>query len=203
MVKVTVFVEGGGRGRLATVCRKGFSEFFKNAGLAGHMPSIVACGSRNDAFERFCVAVSDSGSGDVPLLLVDSEYLVRANDTPWQHLRSRDSWKRPDSSQDNQANLMVQCMETWLLADVSGLETFFGPGFTATSLSKRDDIEKIPKNDVLNQLTTASRPSRKGTYHKGLHSFEILAQIDQEKVIQRSRFAKRLVETLKGHLNPI
>ena len=97
---------------------------------------------------------------------------------------------------------MVQFMESWFLADVSELESFFGPGFRSTSLSNRDDIEKIPKNDVLNQLNSASRSSKRGSYHKGRHSFEFLELIDPDKVIQHSRFAERLVDTLKAHLIP-
>ena len=97
---------------------------------------------------------------------------------------------------------MVQCMESWFLADVSELESFFKRGSRTTSLAERNDIEQISKEDVLNQLKAASRGSTKGAYHKGRHPFDILGRIEPEKVIQRSRFAKRLVETLKGHLIP-
>ncbi|MCY4410563.1 MAG: DUF4276 family protein [Caldilineaceae bacterium] len=201
MVKVTVYVEGGGRGRLATECRRGFTEFFRNAGLAGHMPSIVACGSRNDAFDRFCVALNEAGSGEIPLLLVDSESPVQSRQPPWQHLASSpDRWNRPQSSREEQAHLMVQCMESWFMADAQALEIFFGAGFRLPTV--RNDIEDIPKQDVLRNLETASRRSQKGAYHKGRYSFEILAQIDPEKVIQRSPFAKRLIDTLKSHLIP-
>ena len=93
---------------------------------------------------------------------------------------------------------MVQCMESWFLADVSALENFFGAGFNAASLAKRDDIEKIPKRDVFVQLKSASRDSKKRAYDKGRHSFDLLAQIDPEKVIGRSPFAKQLVETVEG-----
>ena len=55
---------------------------------------------------------------------------------------------------------MVQCMEAWFLADVSALENFFGAGFKAASLAKRDDIEEIPKLDVFVQLESASRDSK-------------------------------------------
>ena len=95
---------------------------------------------------------------------------------------------------------MVQCMESWFLADVSTLGAFFGDGFR--NPSERNDIEDIPKQDVLRNLESASKDSQKGAYNKGRHSFDILGQIDPEKVIQHSRFAKRLVETLKGHLIP-
>ncbi len=86
------------------------------------------------------------------------------------------------------------------MADAQALEIFFGAGFRLPTV--RNDIEDIPKKDVLRNLETASQGSRKSAYQKGRHSFDILAQIDPEKVIQRSRFAKQLVETLKGHLLP-
>ena len=98
---------------------------------------------------------------------------------------------------------MVQCMEAWFLADVPALETFFGAGFRSTSLAKRDDIENIPKNDVFNQLDSATRASKKGAYDKSRHSFDILAQIDPAQVIQCSPFAKQLVDTLRAHLIPL
>ena len=200
MVKVTVFVEGGSRGNLATECRKGFRKFFENAGLRDHMPSIVACGNRNDALDRFCVALSDSPAEEIPFLLVDSEAPVKPNTTSWQHLSIRDSWKRPDNAQDDQAHLMVQCMESWFVADISALETFFGAGFRPPA--KRDNVEVIPKQDVLGNMEASSQQSKKGAYHKGRHSFDILAHIDPAQVTQRSPFARQLIDTLKAHLIP-
>ena len=202
-MNVKVYVEGGGQGKLRTACRSGFSSFFDKAGPKDYMPRVVACGSRDETLKRFQIALNNiGGSGEVPILLVDSEGPVQSGKTPWQHLRSRDNWKRPDNAQEDQAHLMVQFMESWFLADVSELESFFRRGSRTTSQAQRNDIEQISKEDVLNQLKAASRGSRKGAYRKGRHSFDILAQIDPEKVIQRSRFAKRLVETLKGHLIP-
>ncbi len=97
---------------------------------------------------------------------------------------------------------MVQIMESGFLADVPSLEKYFGSNFRSASLTNRENIEDVPKKDVLDQLKLASRDSQKGTYDKGNHSFDILAQIDSEKVIQRSRFAKCLIDTLKRHLIP-
>ncbi len=99
-------------------------------------------------------------------------------------------------------HLMVQCMESWFLADVSALEAFFGQGFRSAAIPRRDDIERIPKDDVLDQLKSASSGSNKRAYRKGSHSHLILALIDPEKVIQRSPFAKRLIDTLKTHVIP-
>ena len=203
MVAVTIYVEGGGPGKAGkSKCRKGFRKFLERAGFVGSMPGILACGSRDNALKDFCVALKNVDSGELPLLLVDSEAPVLQKRTAWQHLQSRDGWQRPVGAQDEQVHLMVQCMESWFLADVSKLESFFGSGFRSTSLSKRDDIEKIPKDDVLSQLNSASRSSKRGSYRKGRHSFELLELIDPDKVIQHSRFAERLVDTLKAHLIP-
>jgi hypothetical protein len=203
MVSVEIYVEGGGQGKhLKSRCREGFREFFRKAGLEGHMPRIKACGSRNDTLDDFRGALRLAGPAEKPLLLVDSEDPVKSNGTPWQHLCNRDGWERPNNAQDNQAHLMVQCMESWFLADVSALAMFFGAGFKSTSIANRDDIENVPKKDVFNQLNSASSASRKGAYDKGRDSFDILARIDPEEVIKRSKFAKRLVNTLKGHLIP-
>lgn len=91
-------------------------------------------------------------------------------------------------------------MESWFLANAQTLESFFGPGFRLRPV--RNNIEDIPKQDVLRNLGSASRESRKGSYHKARHSFDILAWIDPEKVTRRSPFAKRLIDTMKSQLIP-
>lgn len=200
MVKVRIYVEGGGRGKLKSDCREGFHRFFEKAGLARHMPSVVACGSRNDTLKRFRTAVCSVRPEELPLLLVDSEAPVSSNGKPWDHLLSRDNWQRPEGAEDKQAHLMVQCMESWFLADVPALRRFFGDRFKAPT--EQANIEMIPKQDVLKRLNNASRNSQKGKYNKGRHSFDILKQIDPGKVTANSQYANRLVETLRKHLIP-
>ena len=128
---VKLYVEGGGdSAALKTACREGFARFLEKAGLSGHMPRIVACGGRQDAFDSFCTALKN---GEPALLLVDSEAPVafaaqlgdatvkdvRSQWLPWLHLLHRpgDGWEKPAGAQDMQCHLMVQCMESWLLAD--------------------------------------------------------------------------------------
>ena len=199
-MRVKVYVEGGGRGKLRSDCRQGFSTFFEKSGLAGHMPSVVACGSRNDTLKRFRTASSRVAPEEISLLLVDSEAPVSPNGKPWLHLRSGDNWQRLEGAEDEQAHLMVQCMESWFLADVPALRRFFGAGFRPPA--DQADVEKIPKQDVLERLNRASRNSQKGEYRKGHHSFVVLAQIDPNRVTASSRYANRLVETLKKLLIP-
>ena len=166
------------------------------------MPKIVSCGSRNDALSRFRTALKATSPDEFPLLLVDSEDPVLVGNTSWEHLHSRDDWERPANAQENQVHLMVQCMESWFLADVSALETFFGAGFKSAAIANRNDIENIAKRDVFRQLESASRNSKKGAYEKGKHSFDILAKIEPDKVIRGSWFAEQLVDTVKMHLLP-
>ena len=198
-MRIKVFVEGGGETNLLRrKCRQGFSKFFSKTGLEGRMPSIVASGSRRNAFDDFCAALRSPGKYDFIVLLVDSEEPVVAGSSPWQHLKARDSWNQPSDATDDQVHLMVQCMEAWFLADKNSLAAYYGNNFKQNALPARQDIENIAKNDILNGLKNATR-SRvpKGEYGKGQHSFDILAQIDPAKVIAASPHAKRLVETLK------
>ena len=160
------------------------------------MPAIVACGSRTQAFRKFEIAVQSAGSDELPLLLVDSEGPVTNGQDVRSHLITRDKWNPPPNVNDDQIHLMVQCMESWFLADRERLARYFGTGFQSSALSKRADIENIPKPDLFSQLANATRNSQKQTYSKGQHSFTLLAEIDPIKVIACSPFAKRLIDIL-------
>ena len=200
-MSTTVYVEGGGdkdTKALRTQCRRAFSEFFRKAGLTGRLPKVIACGSRERAFEDFCHACNGRFSG-VPVLLIDSEGPVVDAD-PWSHLKRSDGWDRPRSAPDGTAHLMVQCMESWFHADKESLAGFFGTGFNRNAMSGAS-TEDIPKADVERGLMSATRQSRKGAYRKGRHSFDVLRRLDVDKVCRASPHAKRLIETLLAN-NP-
>ena len=201
-MRITIYVEGGGEKKdakhLKTACRRGFQKFFEKAGLAGQMPKVVACGSREQTFRSFQIAVNSAEDDILPLLLVDSEDPVTTTQGAWAHLAKRDSWRQPQGTTGEQAHLMVQCMESWVLADPQRLVGYFGTGFQSNALSKRADIENIPKSDVFSQLASATRNSQKQAYNKGQHSFTLLAEIDPRKVIACSSFAKRLINILSA-----
>ena len=198
MVKVKVYIEGGGTGRdLRARCRMGFSSFFEKASLAGRMPRVIACGGRQAAFNKFRAALHSSNEEEFIVLLVDSEGPVTEDTGPWLHLRIRDGWDRPDDASDENAHLMVECMENWFLADKAGLAAYFGPGFNRNALPARRDIESVAKTEVLDGLKNATRQSRKGEYGKGRHSFDILEQADSARIVAASPHTKRLVDTLR------
>ena len=196
-MNVTVYVEGGGSVRATKKrCRQGFSALFRKAGLSGRMPRIFAAGGRDDAWHDFRTALAGAGEDDFIVLLVDSEAPVADGRTPWVHLGERDRWRRPDGAAEEHAHLMVQCMESWFLADMDALAAFFGDGFNRGALPRRPDVENVSKGDLARGLRRATRPSSKGEYHKGRHSFEILATVDPERVVAASPHAKRLIHTL-------
>lgn len=196
-MSVTVYIEGGGNGKeLRTRCRQGFSEFFRKAGLAGRMPKLVACGAREKAYDRFCSALGRSDEIFI-VLLVDSEGPVTENAGPWTHLRERDNWRKPTQATDENAHLMVQCMEAWFFADKETLANYFGNGFNRNALSNQAAVENIARIDIEQGLKNATQQCKpKGRYNKGRHSFAILGQINPEKVIAASPHARQLIAIL-------
>ena len=211
MVGVKLYVEGGGDAKpLKTACRNGFSEFLKKAGLAGSMPRIVACGSRENAYHSFCTAVEN---GEPAMLLVDSESPVSAASQketpsqwkPWRHLnRSQgDNWEKPKDSDETDCHLMVQCMESWFLTDRKTLQSFFGQGFNTKALPNTSTrVESIAKENIYQSLANATKSCKtKSKYGKGEHSFKLLAKIDPEKVTQASPWAKRFVDETRKKID--
>jgi Domain of unknown function (DUF4276) len=204
-VTVKVYVEGGGdhNKALQTQCRRGFAEFFLNAGLKNRMPKVVACGGRQRAYERFCTAHECAGAKELPILLVDSEAQV-VESSRWDHVRLRpdDRWQCPQRASDDQIHLMVQTMEAWFHADKDELEEYYGRGFRASALSQRSDIENISKADLFSGLRQATRDCQKGEYSKGQDSFQILARIDPARVRAASKHADRLLQALERECGP-
>ena len=209
VVRVTIYVEGGGDGsQLRNECRRGFIAFFEKAGFAKRMPKVVACGGRVEAYRKFCKAVGQRRA-DVPLLLVDSEGPIGAWNpstpgVPWAHLKNRvgDHWERPDGATDDSVHLTVQMMESWFLADRECLARYFGADFNENSLpAPQRKLEEVPKGEVAKALKESTRQcERKGRYDKGEHSFQLLRELDVSRVVEASPYARRLVETVAAKL---
>ena len=183
---VKLFVEGGGDYKsLRTECRKGFTLFFEKAGLRGHMPRVVASGTRRKVYDDFCAAIHNN---ELAMMLVDSEDMVEGNDyQPWSFLSGRkaDQWTKPHGSFDSQCHL---------------LDDFFGAGFNADELPKGvNSIEQISKERIFDCLKKATQNCKtKKPYGKGAHSFKILALLNPQKIKAASGWAKRLIDELKN-----
>ncbi|MEA2691719.1 MAG: hypothetical protein QOJ16_1106 [Acidobacteriota bacterium] len=194
MREVWIYVEGGGDGKESkAMIRKGFSQFFGERRVR-----VVACGSRNQTFKDFALALKSNPTA-VNLLLVDSEEAVSAG--PWHHLWNRDRWEKPSVTTDEHCHLMVQTVESWLVADPVTLAFFYGPGFLRNSLPAHIDIEAVPKTDVMKALDRATSPTQKGKYKKIAHCSALLARLDREQVRRRAKHCDRLLKFLEQHLS--
>jgi Domain of unknown function (DUF4276) len=191
--EVRIYIEGGGSGLGSRAIREGFSRFF-----ADRRVHVVVCGSRSQAFEDFKLALRKEPDA-VNLLLVDSERSVSAE--PWQHLRNCDHWEKPSGATEDHCHLMVQTVESWLVADPEALAIFYGQGFRRNALPARADVEAVPKAEVKKALDHATSPTQKGKYHKITHCSKLLAQIDKGKVRRRAKHCDRLLTTLEKHLS--
>ena len=201
MVTVRIFIEGGGSGKVSDrVFKEAWTAFFAAAGLTGRMPRIVRGEGRSTTFRKFSTA--RRRANELLLLLVDSEGPVAADHNAWQHLRARpqDNWEQPLEAGSNSAYLMVQIMETWLLADRDTLRRFFGPSLNENHLGQWPNLEEVHKDTVLKALERATSNCQK-PYSKGKVSFELLGQIDPEQVAAACPHARELLDYLHG-LNP-
>ena len=160
------------------------------------MPKVIPCGSREKTYDRFCTAINDTKDDSFIVLLVDSEAAAVSGDSPWEHLRKCDNWTQPSAAADDSAQLMVQCMEAWFVADRQSLSDYFGKEFKAAALPARD-VETIAKDDFEPMLKQATKSCSKGSYNKGRHSFELLGCLEPNKVMESSPHARRLIDALR------
>lgn len=202
MVKqVKIYVEGGGDRALDhTYCRKGFHKLLD--GTVQRKPRIIAGGGRNATFEKFKTELRSSK--DVyPILLVDSEDALQVPDiNAWVHLKNRDQWERPPHVKDEQAQLMVTCMETWIMADQDALQSFYGAPLNRKSLLPIHDLESKNRHTVQDALEKATRncgPDR--MYQKGKRSFRILGELNPDKLKEHLPHFNHLAATLSTLLD--
>lgn len=200
MVNVRIYIEGGGDSKdLQSRCREGFRKLIERTGFEGRMPSTVACGGRNNAYDMFKIALRSADVNEFPMLLVDSEEPVTTS--PWDHLKSRDGWDSPAGAEDEQAQMMVTCMETWIMADREALRNVFGAHLREGALLPQIDLEKRSRQDLLDALKNATEECGRGKrYDKGRRSFQILAELNPETLKESLSYFRRFIETLDRHL---
>lgn len=191
--EIRVYVEGGGDGKdTKSMVRKGFSSFFGDI-----VSTVVACGSRNDTFENYTRAL-ETHPDAFNILLVDSEGPV--SEQACKHLKNLDWWNLK-AGQNEQCHLMVQIMESWLIADVDALKRFYGKGFNVKVIPRNPNVEEIPKLNVETSLKKATSKTQKGEYHKIHHGPKILELLDIIRIRKAAVHCNRLFETLSEKMS--
>ena len=197
MRDILIFMEGGGDGRGSkTALRQGMDVLLAPLKSAARSKALrwelTACGSRTDAFREFRNEIN-AGKDAFVVLLVDAEAPVSM--TPKQHLASRDGWEI-DFVDEDAFHLMVQVMETWLIADADALATYYGREFRRNVLPRRENLEDVPKRDVEQALNCATERTAKGRYHKIKHASALLREIDRCKVRKHCHHCDRLFKAV-------
>ena len=211
LLSVKIYVEGGGLGHHSSLskCRIAFGRFFERLLRGKGKVSVIPCGGRAEAWRDFTIAHEKAEPRVHIILLVDSEGPVGTHVSPWDFLRDneRDKWQKPPDAEDDQAHLMVQCMEAWFMADLETVVKYFSEHAKTTKQPKVSrDIEQIPKATIMDVLRKAARRFHKGKdtkmqgYEKVQDGFALLELIDPEKVCKASRHTRRLRDTLEKRL---
>lgn len=197
MVEIRIYVEGGGE-QINTKSRlqQGMSKFLER--LTGIRIKCIVCGTRNHAYRDFKNALK-SHPDAINLLLVDSEDFVKPSHpelNPKPHLINRDQWDL-SGIDENRIHLMVQSMESWLIADADTLAKYYRQGFKKKAIPPNNNVEEIPKDRVTSILQRATANTQKGEYHKIRHGPEILEMLDTSIVRRKAPYCDRLFQTIQ------
>lgn len=200
MKRVAIYMEGGGdRAKGRAALRQGMDALLQPLKEIAQSHALdwklVPCGGRDRAFRAFGNAADDNDT--LVVLLVDSEDPVSSS--PVMHLAQRDGWNLQWADGDA-IHLMVQVMETWIVADRDALEKYYGRGFRPNQLPPRQDLEEVSKDSVATALERATAATTKGTYHKIRHASDLLARLDPERVKERCRHFRTMWEWLECQL---
>lgn len=159
MTGLRIYIEGGGDSRhQKRPLRVAFGRFLKPLrDLARERQmswELILCGSRHNTYEDYLTALRVHRDS-INFLLVDAEGPV--DQAPWRHLLDLDGWDKPPSVDDVHCHLMAQAVEAWLIADPEALADYYGQGFRRQALPRHQDVEAIPKDDLLTTLERASQ----------------------------------------------
>jgi Domain of unknown function (DUF4276) len=195
-----IYIEGGDSKQDQVRCREAFRTLIGKLGFAAgqRMPRLSACGGRDSAFDDFRTAHSQSKKGDYIAMLVDSEDPVADAEKPWDHLKTRDNWDKPEGAVDEQVLLMTTCMETWIVADRAALQAHYKHKLQESALPPLNDLEKRNRTEVHDKLAHATRDCS-NAYAKGKRSFEVLKVLNPAALNSLPAFA-RMGRVLKAKL---
>jgi hypothetical protein len=180
-VSAIIFVEGGGDAGLDARCREGFHKLVEKTVAKGHNPKLVACGSRGEAYKRFCTQIAHPDKFSYVGLWVDSEDAIPAGVQPWAHLMARDHWAKPAHATDDNVLFMTTCMETWCVADRESLKEHYGTPLLIKRLPALENLEARHRHDVQEALERATEKC-KNAYAKGKRSFALLAKLSPAEI---------------------
>ena len=197
MSGVAIYMEGGGdTAETKAALRQGMGEFLKElrdqARSKNWRWNLVPCGSRDEAKKQFMNARQLRPEMHA-FLLVDAE--ASLSKSALKHVVERDQWNL-NGVVEGDVHLMVQVMETWLVADPEMLAAFYGQHFHEASLPKHQHLESVSKSDVAAGLQKATKDTKAGPYHKIRHARHLLERVRSDRVRPRCPNCDRVFTTI-------
>ena len=101
---------------------------------------------------------------------------------------------------DRQCFLMMECMETWVIADKDTIAKYYGANFLMNALPKNANLESVPKLTVADALKRATKPTQKGEYKKVAHGFAIIERANVDVVRAALPECERLFRELEARI---
>jgi hypothetical protein len=191
-----IYLEGGGDSkRLRLHCRNGFRRLLDKCGLPSN-PRLVACGSRESAFDRFRSDLRDAPPGEHLVLLIDSEDRLHDPEETWLHL-ARGGWKKPKAVADDQVLFMTTCMETWIVCDRAALQRHYGHQLQVSALPPLVKLEERARSTVQDALGKATKRCS-NAYEKGKRSYDVLGELNPGTLEQHLPSFHRAVRVLRA-----
>ncbi len=146
-------------------------------------------GSTRQTLKAFAKACAKHGNDPSTIVccLVDADAPVTTD--VLTHLHTQHSWATPTGITTDQCHLMVQCMESWFLADPAAIaETYHGAHYTITTA-----IEAVSTPVAELKRATASK-------YKKPQAGRLLEQINPATVRHQSHYCDLLLHHLESHL---
>jgi Domain of unknown function (DUF4276) len=241
--KVLLYVEGGHRDDIELDLdfesdnanfRRNLTRFVGRSltcEIQGWSLDVVLGGGRDEAIKRFNDDVENQVAEEqrrgrainkVRILLVDSEGAIRKGQKCKAHLNSQTAWQLGNRVAENRVFLMVQCMESWFVADPNGLDAYYRTmklTFDKSVLTEEVQkvrakfrsagIEQIPKTgkkithngEQIRNIPAfiISRALKRRDYSKN-HGFGIIGFIDPDVVRAACPHCEDFLATLEAML---
>ena len=204
-MSAAIYLEGGANGAnskfLDIICERAFHKLLDRMGFTGRKPRLIACGGRDDVFNRFKTALRDPGDNYIAMW-IDSEDPMADIEQAWRHLAEVTTvatWPKPPGAADDQVLFMTTCMETWIVADRAALHEHYKQHLNENPLPHTIGLESRLRHDVQQALETATKNCKNG-FSKGKRSFEIFEKLDHVALLQHLPSFARVARILKNKL---
>jgi hypothetical protein len=189
-------MEGGGDSREGKArLRQGMSGFLRSLNVAANQKRLKSSRAEAATMRTTPSSMLKTAPETFSVLLVDSEEPIAGPRSPRTHLTQRDGWILTGASEES-IHLMIQVMETWIVADADAVARYYKQHFLRNALPRTQNLEAVEKARIHEALKRATAKTQKGEYRKIGHAAALLELVDPLVVRRRCPSCDRLFATL-------